>query len=65
MVLFQRGYIIRSCTRPSGETGGDTPDLTKHATKSYVDAAILAAESDTDAIRQDVDNIENTTNVIK
>jgi len=65
MVLFQRGYGIRSRTRPSTGVGGDTPDLTRYATKVYVNAAILVAESDTDAIKQEIDNIENTTNVIK
>ncbi len=65
MFLFQIGYSFRSRTRPSTGVGGDTPDLTRYATKVYVDAAILAAESDTDAIKQDVINIKNTTNVIK
>ena len=64
MILFQRGYSIRSRTRPSAGIGGDTPDLTRYATKVYVDAAILAAESDTDAIKQDVINIENATTSI-
>ena len=61
MVLFQRGYSFRSRTRPSTGTGGSAPDLAGYATKSYVDNAILAAESDTDAVKQDVVEIENTT----
>ena len=65
MILFQRGYNFRSRTRPSTVVGGDAPDLARYATKVYVDAVILAAESDTDDIKQDVGNIENTTNGIK
>jgi len=65
MVLFQRGNSIRSRTRSSGGAGRSAPDLIGYATRSYVDAAILAAESDTDAVNQDNVEIENATNIIQ
>ena len=62
MVLFNRGYSFRS----RGATGGGrAQDLTGYATRAYVDAAILATESDTDAVKQDVVEIKNTANIIQ
>ncbi len=59
MVLFNRGYSTRALARGTG--GGGAPDLSGYATKPYVDSAILAAESDTDAVKQFVLNISAVT----
>ena len=51
--------------RTSGGAGGSAQNLTGYATRVYVDATILVAESDTDAVRQDIVEIENTTTDIQ